>query len=164
MIYTITEMTEKHYYGKAYVQYAAWFETYRGLMPDEFLDNRKLESCYESTLKHPQDTYVALVDETVAGFIWYSPDAREYTRKTGMSEINALYVLKKYQGHGIGRALMEKSLSMMPHKEAVLYVLRGNNPAIGFYEHMGFMLTGNTFTQDTGCGNIVELEMMRTGR
>lgn len=60
MIYTITEMTEKHYYGKAYVQYAAWFETYRGLMPDEFLDNRKLESCYESTLKHPQDTYVAL--------------------------------------------------------------------------------------------------------
>ena len=114
MIYTITEMTEKHYYGKAYVQYAAWFETYRGLMPDEFLDNRKLESCYESTLKHPQDTYVAL--------------------------------------------------SMMPHKEAVLYVLRGNNPAIGFYEHMGFMLTGNTFTQDTGFGNIVELEMMRTGR
>ena len=53
---------------------------------------------------------------------------------------------------------------MMPHKEAVLYVLRGNNPAIGFYEHMGFMLTGNTFTQDTGFGNIVELEMMRTGR
>lgn len=94
MIYTITEMTEKHYNGKAHVQYTAWSETYRGLMPDEFLDNRKLESCYESTLKHPQDTYVALVDETVAGFIWYSPDAREYTRKTGMSEINALYVLK----------------------------------------------------------------------
>ncbi len=43
MVYTITEMTEKHYYGKAYVQYAAWFETYRGLMPDEFLDNRTFD-------------------------------------------------------------------------------------------------------------------------
>ena len=56
MIYTITEMTEKHYYGKAYVQYAARFETYTGLMRDEFLDNRKLETFYETTLKHPIDT------------------------------------------------------------------------------------------------------------
>ena len=71
MVYTITEMTEKHYYGKTYVQYAAWFETYRGLMPDEFLDNRKLESCYEFTLKHPEDTPWAPCGRrrTVAGFI-----------------------------------------------------------------------------------------------
>lgn len=163
MIYTITDMEEKHYSGKAYVQYAAWFETYRGLMPDEYLDGRKLETCYESTQKHPSDTYVALVDGTVAGFLWYSPEAREYTRRAGMSEINALYVLKKYQGHGIGRALMEKALHMVPHKAVVLYVLRGNNPAIGFYEHMGFKLTGNTFTQETGFGDIVELEMVREG-
>ena len=59
---------------------------------------------------------------------------------------------------------MDKALSMLPHKTAVLYVLQGNTPAIIFYEHMGFKFTGNTFTQDTGFGNIVELEMMRAGR
>ena len=109
MVYTITEMTEKHYYGKAYVQYAAWFETYRGLMPNEYLDSRTFMACYKSTLEHPQNTYVALVDETVAGSYGNSPDARDYTHRTGMSEINALYVLKKYQHLGIGKALMDKA-------------------------------------------------------
>ena len=146
MIYTITEMTEKHYNGKAHVQYTAWSETYRGLMPNEYLDSRTFMACYKSTLEHPQNTYVALVGETVVGFIWYSPEARDYTHRTGMSEINALYVLKKYQHLGIGKALMEKALSMLPHKTAVLYVLQSNTPAIIFYEHMGFKFTGNTFT------------------
>lgn len=164
MIYTITEMTEKHYNGKAHVQYTAWSETYRGLMPNEYLDSRTFMACYKSTLEHPQNTYVALVGETVVGFIWYSPEARDYTHRTGMTEINALYVLKKYQHLGIGKALMEKALSMLPHKTAVLYVLQSNTPAIIFYEHMGFKFTGNTFTQDTGFGNIVELEMMRAVR
>lgn len=65
-----------------------------------------------------------------------------------MSEINALYVLKSIRA-------------------AVLYVFKGNSPAIGFYEHMGFRLTGQTFTRQTGFGHIIELEMVRkehTGR
>ena len=59
---------------------------------------------------------------------------------------------------------MEKSLSMMPHKEAVLYVLRGNNPAIGFMSIWGLCLPVIHLRRIPDLGNIVELEMMRTGR
>ena len=77
-----------------------------------------------------------------------------YTKKQACLEINANLCIKSYQGHGhLGRALMEKSLSDdIPHKEAVLYVLRGNNPAIGFYEHTWVLCLPVIFTQDTGFG------------
>ena len=54
------------------------------------------------------------------------------------------------------RALMEAALDRCPHAGVVLIVLEDNARAIGFYEHMGFSLTGRTFTD----GVLREAEML----
>ena len=57
---------------------------------------------------------------------------------------------------------MEACLAMLPHRQVVLYVLKGNERAIDYYKHMGFCLTGRELKQETGFGEIVELEMLMT--
>ena len=51
---------------------------------------------------------------------------------------------------------MEAALDRCPHAGVVLLVLEDNARAIGFYEHMGFSLTGRTFTD----GVLREAEML----
>ena len=49
MAYIIKPMTtEAEMRGKAYVHYAAWLETYPGLMPREYLEQRSLQKCEET--------------------------------------------------------------------------------------------------------------------
>lgn len=160
MSFEIVEMTETYYEGKAYVHFAAWLETYRGLVPDRYLKRRTLEDCRKFTTENPQNTYVALVNGKVSGFLWYSPTARAFTKRSKTSEICALYVLKDYQGLGIGKALMEACLKVLPCETTILYVLKGNQKAAAFYEHMGFRFTGKTMRMDTGDGVLEELEMI----
>lgn len=102
----ILTMRPEHYEGKARVHCLSWRETYRGLMPEEVLAKRTEAYCLERTRQHPEHTLVAIVEGEVAGFLWYSPEARAYTGRSGYSEINAFYILKKYQRCGIGRALL----------------------------------------------------------
>ena len=122
--------------GKAFVHYTAWRETYTGLMPEEYLAGRSLERQRQRTYENPGNTLVA-------------------------AEIGALYVLKAYQRRGIGTALMRACISRMPPLPAALYVLRGNEKAIRFYEKNGFAFTGNHLEQTVTGGTLVELEMVR---
>lgn len=78
-----------------------------------------------------------------------------------MSEIGALYVLGEYQGYGIGRALLERCLQVVPYKNVMLWVLKGNQKAIAFYEHMGFCLIGQEICRQVAGGELTELEMVR---
>ena len=71
-----------------------------------------------------------------------------------------LYVLRAYQRYGIGRALLEAGLARLPQREVVLFVLEGNERAIGFYRHMGFAFTGKELRQETDYGPLIELEML----
>ena len=106
MSYLIKPMTaEAEIAGKAYVHYASWLETYPGLMPEEYLARRSLEKCGEIARKSPDNTLVALEGETVAGFLSYLPEARDFVSVRPASEIVGLYVLRAYQGMGIGGAL-----------------------------------------------------------
>lgn len=160
MDYKIMPMKPEHCEGKAYVHYKAWQETYRGLMPDEYLDKRTYEQCLQNAMAGMEHTFVAVAEGEVAGFIRYSPEARKYTDRPDYWEIHALYVLKKYQGYGIGRSLVEQCLQKLPHRSVVLFVLKGNENAIGFYKRMGFSLTGKEYYGETSVGRITELEMI----
>lgn len=146
--------------GKGLVHSLAWHETYRGLMPDEFLDTRTPELCAELARSRPVDTLVALRGGEIVGFVCYCREAREFTARRGCSEVAALYVLRRCQGLGLGRALMEAALERLPHRRVVLYVLRGNGHAAGFYGHLGFAPTGREYTDTVPGGTITELEFM----
>jgi GNAT superfamily N-acetyltransferase len=57
----------------------------------------------------------------------------------------AIYILKEYQGFGIGKKLLEvcyKELSK--YSKLSLWVLGCNKKSVGFYERQGFIADGKT--------------------
>ena len=151
--------TEAEIMGKAFVHYAAWQETYPGLMPREYLERRSPEKCRALARAFPENTLVALEGEKTAGFLSYLPAARDFVSLHPASEVTGLYVLRAHQGKGVGGALLDRALTLLPERRVVLFVLRGNERAIGFYRHRGFRFTGKALTQAVPGGELTELEM-----
>lgn len=149
--------------GRALVHYAAWREAYAGLMPEAILAAHTLEGCRKSAQRGSSgDTFVALDREDgdrVVGFACYERSARDHVSVPEASEISALYVLRGYQGLGLGRQLLEHCLARLPRPRTALFVLEGNEKAIGFYEHMGFRPTGHKIADARDGGTLVEIEM-----
>lgn len=131
--------------GKGYVHWKAWQEAYTGLVSQDFLDGRTLEKCVQQAYGRPDNTLVARDGDRVIGFAVYGPYRGEDLPETG--EVMAIYVLKEYYSQGVGRALMEKALEALSgYGRVALWVLKGNERAIRFYEKCGFRFDG---TEDT---------------
>ncbi|MCI5957894.1 MAG: GNAT family N-acetyltransferase [Clostridiales bacterium] len=162
MAVQILSARPEHSDGIGYVHYTAWEQTYRGLMPDGFLNGRTLEKCRALSRAYPGPRLVAVDSRQVVGFACYEREARDFTNRVGMSEVSALYLLRSHQGQGNGRRSMEACLAALPHAQVILYVLKGNGQAIGFYGHMGFCLTGRELEagyrlwRDCGAGNAAD--------
>ena len=134
-ITTETEMDEK-----GYVHWKSWHETYKDIMPDDYLKSITLEKCIKMAHKFPQNTLLLKSDGNVVGFSCIGKNCD--TENT--NEIIAIYLLKEYQGKGLGYALMNKSLSMLPpNARIILWVLNDNEKAINFYKKVGFDFNGN---------------------
>lgn len=157
---TIREMTQQDCAGKGYVQYRSWEETYRGLLPDQYLEDRTLAWCIQAAETYPIPTLVAEDGGSVVGFVCYFKKARDFVRRRDASEIAALYVLKGWQGRGIGSRLLACALSRLPQGQVSLFVLEGNAHAIAFYQRKGFRHTQRSLTEETGHGLITEWEML----
>ncbi len=86
---------------------------------------------------------VAEYDSVIVGFAIVgarTPDAWPQT-----SEMYALYVSSDVQGQGVGSMLFQASadwLRTKGHGSLLIRVLKGNAPAIGFYESRGALLIG----------------------
>ncbi len=139
MALIIRPQSGNDYLGKGYVHYHSWLETYSGIMDADFLQRQSLERCQEIAKKHPQNCFIAELDGEIIGFV--CPVQNRENPNVG--EVQAIYLLQKAQGLGIGRKLMEFALKQLAgHQTIVLWVLKGNNNAIGFYEHLGFRYEG----------------------
>ena len=127
--------------GKGYVHWKSWQETYFGLMHEEDITRRTLESRQKIAREHPENTFVALLDGKVVGFSCYHPYYGDDL--PGWGEVQALYILKEAQGLGLGRKLMDAAMdALSDYGSIALWVLKGNEQAIGFYQHYGFRLDG----------------------
>lgn len=150
--------------GRAFVHYTAWQETYTGLMPESILAAHTLEHCRRIAEKGDPDHNFVVLDrkkgDRVAGLASISHRARNFVSVPDAREIAALYVLREYQGLGLGKMLMEHCLARLQWPRVALFVLEGNEKAIGFYEHMGFRLTGHVHREETKSGILTELEMV----
>lgn len=134
--------------GLARVQAAAWEHAYPGLMPQPVIDHfsqafrtqRWREILGQS--EGPARTLLYEDDEGIQGFVSIGPDRG--AKQAGRGEIWALYVHPDRWRAGIGRALMAASEPLLwdigpgPH---CLWVLKGNDRAIAFYESFGYALT-----------------------
>lgn len=136
---TIREARPEDAAAVAAVHVRAWQVAYRGLIPDDHLDNLSVEdraSRYAFGSTHPASpqTILAVDDEVVRGFasIGRSRDDDAH----GSGEVFALYVDPSCWRKGIGRLLMTEAcarLRMLGFEEAVLWLLVGNEAAARFY-------------------------------
>ena len=133
--------TEAEMLGKARVHWNSWQDTYAGLIPASYLEKLTLEKCTEIARRWPDNILVAKDGETVVGFAGFGISRDEDLPDTG--ELFALYVLKEYQRQGVGSALTREVFSRLADFQKIaLWVLKGNERAVRFYEKTGFRFDG----------------------
>lgn len=157
--YTIKKMeTAAEMQGKGYVHWKSWQETYSGLIDDDYLKQMTLDACIEMAEKWSDNLIVAKDGEKVIGFVGYGPSQDPSLSDCG--EIFALYVLEDYQNQKVGYNLIQAAFKeLSAFRRITLWVLKGNDKAIRFYERVGFKADGTSAEIKLGTP-AVELRMM----
>lgn len=133
-------LTEEDAYGIEYVAAHSWKETYMGLLPDEYLDNRiininnKVERRKEF-IRTYNGKYIGAKDkDKVIGILAISTPQEEKYKEYG--HLGAIYVLKEYHGYGIGKELFKiavNELKKMGFNKMQFECMEGND-TINFYK------------------------------
>ena len=138
---TIREMGPEDMDAKAYVHWKSWQEAYPGLVDEGCLAQMTLEKCRILARRWPDNIIVAELNGKIVGFTGYGQ-----CRNPGMDscgEIFSIYILKEAQGFGIGKKLMDAAFEKLADYDTIIiWVLKGNTHALGFYEHYGFRFCG----------------------
>lgn len=132
----------------ASIHSASWQATYRGLLPDSFLDDEvshERAAYWEARLNAPGSErrmvlIAQLADEPI-GFVC----VEQQPESTWGVLLDNLHALPGYQGIGVGKLLMRAAEDWTREQgeaQLYLYVLEGNAPAIGFYERQGWQFVG----------------------
>ncbi len=141
-----------------------WEETYHDLIEADVLQERRTGRSdrverWRRNLLHPESkTLLAWEDDRsrLLGFVSTGRGRDEPRASVPDLELWALYVRAEVYGRGVGHALLNEAIGTAP---AYLWVLDGNDRAIGFYERQGFHLDGATKIEPVG----VEHRMVRRG-
>lgn len=119
-----------------------WETTYRGIYPDEKIDKYDVdlnENKFKNMIKEQsQRLFVILSDSKIIGYISCGKIMRAFDKHT--HDIGLLYLLKEYQGKGIGRQMFEfakKELKNQGITEFIVSCNKYNIPAQQFYKKMG---------------------------
>ncbi|MBR7617864.1 GNAT family N-acetyltransferase [Phenylobacterium sp. 20VBR1] len=127
----------------AQVHVTSWRETYRGLLPDSFLDRMSVPvnaRRFSKSLVTPSEHEITLAAADRHGLVGYLAGGPSRTRVAGEAEVTTLYVLRPHQGYDLGRRLLTAAARVFADqgaKSLMISVLRDNIPARGFYEHLG---------------------------
>ncbi|GCF08898.1 GNAT family N-acetyltransferase [Dictyobacter arantiisoli] len=130
--------------GIARVHVDSWRSTYRGIVPDHYLDtlsyDKRIQS-WNTIFNNPESRETVLValneDEQIVGFVSGGPARDALLDYPG--ELYAIYLLESAQGHGLGRRLIQalsETLLQSDLTSMYLWALT-ENPACRFYERLG---------------------------
>ncbi|MBI1835540.1 MAG: GNAT family N-acetyltransferase [Burkholderiales bacterium] len=131
----------------AAIRIEGWRTSYRGMIPDSYLDEMDMNEnvlhwrTILQALPVKEDAlcvYVAVSEDEIVGFVSAMKLAEPKLDKQG--EINAIYIRPQWQRCGIGKRMMHKaarSLQAMGCQSCVIWVIDGNAQARNFYEELG---------------------------
>lgn len=130
--------------GRAHVQ--AWQETYRGLMPDAYLDAMSIEERQKAwreripKLAEARQALAVALDDAgeLVGFAGCGAPRNNALAVEG--EIYMINIINRGKRKRLGARLMlemAERLEAFGHKSAGLWVLEGNAPARAFYARLG---------------------------
>ncbi|MGI8524185.1 MAG: GNAT family N-acetyltransferase [Nocardioides sp.] len=115
-----------------------WHDVHPGRVPDGLTERRTPEAFHDRVaqrIAETDETTVAEVDGTVAGFIMVCDD-----------EAEQVYVDRRFRGTTVATLLLteaERQIAAAGHDEAFLVVVRGNDRAQAFYARQGWSDQGD---------------------
>ncbi|MDE2427686.1 MAG: GNAT family N-acetyltransferase [Burkholderiales bacterium] len=134
----------------AKVRIESWQATYRGMIPDSYLDAMRLEDSMLhwkqilQALPEAGDRVCVYVAECEGQVIGFASGMLLPEPKLGMqSELTAIYLRPAWQRSGIGRRMVQKvarTLQAQGAESLLVWVISGNAPARNFYEELGGVL------------------------
>ncbi|PJO41798.1 GNAT family N-acetyltransferase [Lysinibacillus xylanilyticus] len=133
--------------GKVHVD--SWRTTYKGTLPDDFLNNLSYEQRTELWKKNISDAtnYVLVAENEQNEIIGFATGG---TRKTNSvpnaTDLTSIYLLEEYQGIGIGKQLLKEIFAYFKLKgyEKVFVEVLAENKTRNFYEYYGAQYVNNT--------------------
>jgi ribosomal protein S18 acetylase RimI-like enzyme len=149
--------------GIARVHVNSWRTTYRGIVPDQVLDSLSLErreQYWHDLLSDPKNQDINLVaDVPPVGIAGFASAGKERTGEFPyQGELYAIYILKAYQGRGVGRQLVEAIVLRLQEQgltSMMVWVLK-DNLFRAFYEALGGQEVGE---QDIKIGDSTLVEV-----
>ena len=128
----------------AAVRVASWRATYRGMMPDDYLDDMDVGDSTELWAKvlstAPSKLVAVYVAESDAGVVGFASGNLLAEKKFGLdAELGAVYLMPHVQRAGIGRRLVAAVANTLMSRDAtglVVWVIAGNKPAREFYKQL----------------------------
>ena len=143
MNYIIRKKQREDCSAVAHVVTVAWNETYKGIVPDDFLNSlyeneeERAINSYNKFNEKDNHQYVLEVDNNVVGFV--NVGLSDETDYDNCGEIHAVYIINGYKGYGFGKKLIEtgiNELKEMGYDKMIFGCLVGNT-SNKFYEHIG---------------------------
>ena len=143
MKYLIRKIKREDCEAIARVVTISWNESYRGIVPDSFLnklqtnEKERAERMYNEFDENINTQLVLEVNGDVVGFANFGISDDEEFQHCG--EIFALYIVGKYKGNGFGRKLVEevvKEIKLMGLNQMIISCLK-RNKSNDFYKHIG---------------------------
>lgn len=138
----------------AKVKLKTWETTYRGIYPNEKFDNynfKEQEEMFKGIVNNKEiNLYVAECNNEIVGYMSCGKPMREF--QDYKQEIGLLYILKEYQGYGIGRRFFEIAYNEIKEKGYNKFFISCNKYNINaqkFYEAIG----GKKVLIDEDCEN-----------
>nr|WP_174616522.1 GNAT family N-acetyltransferase [Virgibacillus ihumii] len=125
----------------AKVHVDSWRTTYKGIVPDSFLDGMSYEERTKRWQKNSVGQNVFVAETNDGEIVGFANGGRERQGKFEgyEGELYAIYILQEYQGKGLGKRLIEAvvdSLLKAGFNSMLIWVLK-DNPATYFYKSIG---------------------------
>lgn len=150
----ITRLTEDALQAVAALYVDGWQQTYQNLVPQTYLDSLTIGDAYKKWalfLQHPTEktSIYGSYDQngTLVGFIAIRvvmPD---------QGEVYALYLDPIAKGKGLGKQLIHQAmieLKAQGCQEMLIWVMKANQPAVQFYQHLGGQLAYHRMSELDG--------------
>lgn len=127
--------------GMAKVHVDSWRTTYKDIVPDEFLNQLSYESRMNLWKNAIPNGHVFVAENEEGQIVGFSSGGKERTGnyEKYQGELYAIYLLKEYQGKGLGKMLVRsviEDLEKLNINTMLVMVLEDNNSRL-FYENLG---------------------------
>lgn len=128
--------------GIAKVHVDSWKTTYQHIMPAEFLNTLSYVQRTDLWTRNIGDKtdYVVVAENNDGEIIGFGTASKRKTNHVENSgDLTSIYLLKEYQGHGIGKMLLKElflRFRQLKYEKIFVEVLEENNTRF-FYEYYG---------------------------